>query len=189
MKKYTLILILLLASTFAKAQDRPYVDNFGSLYFGKGIVDGSFFDMDLSRSFDFAWDAVKMSFPVGGRQDLSFRISGRWEYFSLGDKYYKMKFHYAGLPVGIFFRRGLFKVGGQITPEYKVYSRVKDKSFNPPIVEHLEGANPFRLTAEVSFSFTVIGLYARYSATPLFRRGYHPGSDARLFTFGLMLDL
>lgn len=189
MKKLSLILLLLIASTFAKAQEERFVEPFGGFYVGRAFVTGDFYDMDLSSSYEICLDLLKMGFPVGGNPNVRFRLGARWDFFTLGDKCYKMKFHYAGLPLGLTFRKRLFKVGVQCTPEYKVYSRTKDKTYGTTIVEHLEGANPFRLSGEVSFSFAVIGLYCRYSATPLFKSGYHPGSDARLLTFGFMLDL
>ena len=189
MKKTFIITLLLLTATFVKAQDRPYVENFGSLYFGKCIVFGELREGGLTRTSDFVWDAVKTSFPLGTRGNVRLRIGGRWEYFSLGDKESKMKFHYAGVPVGIFLRKGLFKIGAQCAPEYKIRARLKDSSTGTTTTEHLEGVNPFRLTCEVSASFAFVGLYARYGATPLFKKGYDPGSGAHILTLGLMLDL
>lgn len=189
MKKYLLTLLLLLSAAASQAQIR-YVEPFGGLYFGWPVVTGDFPDMDLSRSHDFCLDMVRLSFPVGGNENIRFRVQARWEFFSLGSKYYKMKFHYAGVPVGFTFRRGLFKFGLQCTPLYKVYARTKDKSFERSVVERLDGVNPFRLTGEMSFSFAFIGFFGRYSATPIFSRGYYrEGGNARLVTFGIAVDL
>lgn len=189
MKKLIPALVFLLSAISSKAQIH-YVEPFGGISFGRPIVVGDFYDMDLSRSHDFCLDLLRCGFPVWGNENIRFRIQGRWEFFSLGNKYYKMKFHYAGVPIGITFRKNLFKVGFQWTTQRKIFAREKDFRGDKTIVEKLEGVNPLRMTGELSFSYAFFGIYGRVSATPIFRRGYHPGcDDARLVTFGIVIDL
>lgn len=188
-KIFIILLFLTLTSGAVSAKTGARVENFGSLFFGRSLIMGDYYDIDNSRSFDFCWDMVRFSVPLGGNEDILLRFGGRWEYFNLGDQYYKMKFHYAGAPVGVFVRRGLFKFGVQCAPEYKIYSRVKEKSGTTVITERLDGANPFRFTTELSVTFAFVGLYGRYGVTPLFERGTHIGNDAHTFSFGVVIDL
>lgn len=184
-----LILFLALTSGAASARTGARVENFGSLFFGKSLILGDYYDFNNSRSFDFCWDMVRVSVPLGGNEDILLRFGGRWEYFNLGERSYKMKFHYAGAPVGVFVRRGLFKFGVQCTPEHKIYSRVREEYGTTVVTERLDGVNPLRFTTELSVTFAFVGLYGRYGVTPLFERGTHIGSDERTFSFGVVIDL
>ena len=200
-----LVLAVLLVSFSARAQRPSW--NGGGLYFGDTAVLGNFYDMNTTRSTNFAIDVFGVVVPLAPSGIVDLRANLRYTYDNLffqdkmtlvsglngvpvatpllGNdiKKSKLRFHTVSLPVGFSVNPGKVSIGAMIAPGLVFGASTKYKA--PKTKGSISRYEQLSLRVEGVISYDGYGVYVNYGLRPLFEEGIY-GDDARLLTIGVV---
>ena len=185
------------------------------MYFGWTTMIGlpnGFPDMRPGKSFDYSLALCSYNLYFGAARHHKLSLAARMDFMNFGfedgfqtvcragDGYLlcptvgsngrssMLHANYMGVPVTYSFRAHHMEVYAGISAEfllsgYAMYRDPKVKTF------YNSCFNQFRSVVEVGVSYWHLGMFLKYSLTPLFSGNFPQGGDARTLTFGILLGL
>lgn len=189
-------------------------DVIGQLGFGNNhiISDNLAIDMNPAKSVEFYMNLLTLDINLVNSGNVQLHTALRWSFDNYvskdnhifksslipgtitaipstdGVKKSKMRADYIGVPVGIKFGAGKFKIFANAIGEYntKAITKVKYKG-EDNTKENLEGFETFRGSVEAGAAWGKTAIFAKYTLTPTFVKTAFVDSDAHIFTTGIIL--
>lgn len=185
------------------------------MYFGWTTMvglPGGFPEMRTGKSFDYSLDLCSYNLYFGAARHHKLSLAARMDFmnfgfedayrtiYRIGDTYVTgittgtngrssmLHANYMGVPLTYSFRAHHMEMYAGISAEFLLsgYALCRD----PKIKTFYNSCfNKFRSALEVGVSYWHLGMFMKYSLTPLFSGNFPEGGDARTLTFGILLGL
>ena len=185
------------------------------MYFGWTTMVGlpkGFPEMRAGKSFDYSLDLFSYNLYFGAARHHKLSLAARMDFMNFGfEDAYKTVYrvgdtyvigpatgtngrssmlhaNYMGVPLSYSFRAHHMEMYAGISAEFLLsgYALCRD----PKIKTFYNSCfNKFRSAVEVGVSYWHLGMFLKYSLTPLFSGNFPEGGDARTLTFGILLGL